>query len=242
MPGDTSTAPAAESERPAFTRLQLMRYSLSRTGAVQLDENICFEAQINPAEFSHSVGIQYSKTKAQGSRGEEPKFSGMDEERVSFSIVLDGTGVVPPVNKQPLDVKSQLAQLTKVVYEYLDIKSEPPYVRVLWGTLIFFGRLESLRSQYTLFKPSGDPLRAKVEMSFVGAMSKEERSRVTSRISTSTRNVTVIEGDSLGALCEDVYGDSSGFMKVARYNGLTDFRNIPPGTVLKFPPREQLGK
>ena len=196
MPGDTitATAPAAGGESTKFTRLQLMRYSLSRTGAVQLDEQTCFEAQINPAEFSHSFGIQYSKTKAQGSPGEEPKFSGMDEERVSFSIVLDGTGVVPPVNKQPPDVKSQLAQLTKVVYEYLDIKSEPPYVRVLWGTLIFFGRLESLRSQYTLFKPSGDPLRAKVEMSFVGAMSKEERSRVTSRISTSTRNVTVIEG------------------------------------------------
>nr|WP_255719367.1 peptidoglycan-binding protein [Pelomonas sp. P8] len=218
-----------------------MRYSLSRTGAVQLDENTTFEAQINPAEFSHSFGVQYGKTKAQGSPGEEPKFSSMDDERVSFSIVLDGTGVAPPVGGQPPDVKSQLAQLTKVVYEYMDIKSEPPYVRVLWGTLIFFGRLESLKSQYTLFKPSGDPLRAKVDMSFVGAMSKEEKSRVTSRISTSTRNVTMIEGDSIGSLCEDVYGDSSSFMKVARYNGLTDFRNIPPGTVLKFPPREQLG-
>ncbi|ANH70285.1 hypothetical protein ABE85_05235 [Mitsuaria sp. 7] len=207
-------------------------------GTVQLDKDTNFQAQINPADVSHSFGIKYDTTKSQGSAGIEPKFASVGDERVNFSIVLDGTGVVPPVSGQPPDVKGQLAQLNKVVYEYVDLRAEPPYVRVLWGTLIFFGRLESLKAQYTLFKPGGDPLRAKVDLAFVGAMSKHEEQRVTNRTSSAanTRTVTMKEGDSLGAVCEEVYGSPSAFMKVARYNGLTDFRNIPAGTVLKFPP------
>ena len=234
----SSASSSSTSASPQLTRLLLTRYNLSKTGTVELDKDVTFQAQINPSEFSHSFGIRYDKTKSQGSPGVEPKFSAIDDERVNFSIVLDSTGVVPAVPGQPTDVKGQLAQLNKVVYEYIDLRTEPPYVRVLWGTLIFFGRLESLKTQYTLFKPGGDPLRAKVDMSFVGAMSKEEERRVTSRASTSdlTRTVTMKKNDSLGALCEQIYGDSSSFMKVARYNGLTDFRNIPPGTVLKFPP------
>lgn len=225
---------------PELTRLLMTRYTLSRTGAVQLDSNTTFQAQINPAEFSHSFAIRYDSTAALGSAGDEPKFSTMDNERVSFAIVLDGTGVVPAGTGQALDVKSRLAQLNKVVYDYVDVQGEPPRVRLLWGTLIFFGRLESLKAQYTLFKPGGDPLRAKVDLSFVGAMSKEAKSRVTSRVSTSTRSVTVIEGDSLDKLCDEIYGSPSESMKVARYNGLTDFRNIPPGKVLKFPPADVL--
>lgn len=245
MPASSSSPSAsgggADGASTELTRLLLTRYSLSRTGTVQLDKATSFQAQINPAEFSHSFGIRYDKTKAQGSSGVEPKFSTMDDERVAFNIVLDGTGVVPPVPGQPPDVKGQLAQLSKVVYEYVDLRSEPPYVRVLWGTLIFFGRLESLKAQYTLFKPGGDPLRAKVDLSFVGAMSKEEERRVTQRASTSeqTRTVRMYGNESIGQVCERIYGDSSVFMKVARFNGLTDFRNIPPGTVLRFPPMEK---
>lgn len=223
---------------PQLTRLLLTRYHLSRSGTVELEKDVTFQAQINPADFSHSFGIRYDKTKSQGSPGVEPKFSAIDDERVNFSIVLDGTGVVPPVPGQPPDVKGQLAQLNKVVYEYIDLRTEPPYVRVLWGTLIFFGRLDSLKTQYTLFKPGGDPLRAKVDLSFVGAMSKEEERRVTSRASTSdlTRTVTTQEDDSLDALCTQIYGSADSLLDVARYNNLTDHRAIPAGTVLKFPP------
>jgi phage tail protein X len=238
----TSTTPGtgADGTAPELTRLLLTRYSVAKDGSVQLDTSAEFRAQINPADFSHSFGIRYNKDRPQGAAYIEPKFSGTDDEQVSFTIVLDGTGVVPAVSGQAADVKGQLAQLNKVVYEYVDLKGEPPFVRVLWGTLIFFGRLEKLDAQYTLFKPGGDPLRAKVKLSFVGAMSKDKDSKQTNRTSTSalTRTVTAQEGDSMEAICNRVYGEqpSEVLTDVARYNGLTDFRNIPPGTVLKLPP------
>ncbi|MDR7334589.1 peptidoglycan-binding protein [Roseateles asaccharophilus] len=227
-------------DTPELTRLLLTRYSLAKDRSVKLDKGTEFSAQINPADVSHNFSISYNENKAQGAAYVEPKFSASDNEELSFSITLDGTGVVPLTPGLAPDVKGQLAQLNKVVYEYVDLKCEPPYVRVLWGTLIFFGRMKTMDTQYTLFKPGGDVLRAKIKLTFVGAMSTDKDSKVTLRSSTAstTRTVTVKAGDSLGALCDDVYGDCTAFMKVARYNGLTDFRNIPPGTVLKFPPVE----
>ena len=144
-------------------------------------------------------------------------------------------GLVEQMDK----VKSQVAQLTKVVYRYVGEKHEPPHVRLLWGSLIFFGRLESMSTQYTLFKPSGEPLRAKVDLSFVGAMSKKEGELVSNRSSPDlSHRVLVREGDTLPLLCDRIYGDPGYYIDVARFNSLTDFRRLEPGRELRFPPLE----
>jgi hypothetical protein len=228
-----------------MTRLLMTRYSVSKQGTIQLETTPKFEVQINPADFKHSYGITYDLKAAQGAFGIDPKFSAVEAEKVTFSFVLDGTGVVPPVDGQPVDVKGQLQQLHKVVYEYVDTTAEPPRVRLLWGTLIFFGRLQTLSAQYTLFRPNGDPLRAKVDLSFVGAMSKEEEKLISYRASPTSQSqvVTAAEGDTVQQMCERMYGEQEDdeaaddlCMKVARYNGLTDLRKLEPGTRLVFPP------
>jgi len=56
-------------------------------------------------------------------------------------------------------------------------------VRVLWGTLIFYGRMSSMSVQHTLFKPSGDPLRAKVDLTFVEFISAKEADLLANRSS-----------------------------------------------------------
>ncbi|UXH79423.1 CIS tube protein [Roseateles amylovorans] len=222
-----------------LTRLLLTRYSLNKDGTVKLDSDTTFLTQINPADFKHNFSIGYDTTKQQGGAGTEPKFSALGDEEVSFSFILDGTGIVPAATGQSLDVKEQLLQLSKVVYDYVELKAEPPYVRVLWGTLIFFGRLKSLSAHYTLFKPSGDPLRAKVDVSFVGAMSKSEEQRITSRSSSSelSKRQTAKEGDSLRTMCEAVYGDPDMAEQVARHNNMVETRELKPGQEILFPAR-----
>ena len=61
--------------------------------------------------------------------------------------------------------------LSSLVYDY-DCNDHGPSVgRLLWGNLILFARLKSMSIEYTLFEPSGDPLRANVKLAFVGFMS-----------------------------------------------------------------------
>ena len=228
------------------TKLLMTQFTVRPDGTTQLQPGVRFEAMINPAEFKYTSGISYDKQKTLGEASANPKFSAVDDEKVSFTLVLDGTGVVPSgsgggasARSTPVGVKTHLAQLNKVVYQYVGTRHEPPHVRLLWGSLIFFGRLESMSTQFTLFMPSGEPLRAKVDLGFVGAMSKRESELVSNRSSPDlSHRVLVREGDTLPLLCDRIYGDPGYYLDVAAFNKLPDFRRLEPGRQLHFPPLE----
>ena len=73
------------------------------------------------------------------------------------------------------NTSARIQQLEDIVYQYDGNNHEPKHVKLLWGSLIFYGRLTTMTVEYTLFEPSGKPLRAKVKLAFTGFMSKEER-------------------------------------------------------------------
>ncbi|MBB3193205.1 CIS tube protein [Roseateles terrae] len=239
--GQASSGSGSAGDEGQLSRLLMTRYTVDRKGAITLEDKVCFKTQINPSDFKHNFTIGYNTTKDMGASKTEAKFSGTEPEEVSFSITLDDTGAVQDVQGQPSEVKAQMVLLSKVVYDYVSSAGEPPYVRLLWGALIFFGRLRSMSTQYSLFKPNGDPLRAKVDLSFVGASSTEERSLVNQRAATNdmTRTATVEDGDTLAGLCEQIYKDSSPEIQamVARSNQLDSLTQLKPGATLVFPPK-----
>ena len=219
-------------------RLGMVRYLVDKEGKTSIKSSPAFNVLINPADLKHTRGIVYDKKMAQGQQAGDPRFSAVDVETLTFALVLDGTGVVPlEPGETRLEVNAQLDQLNKVVYQYEGGQHEPGRVRLLWGTLIFFGRMQTMSTHYTLFKPSGAPLRAKVDLSFVGAMSKEEASLVSNLSSPDlTHLVEVRDGDTLPLLCNRIYGDPGYYLDVARFNRLSDFRDLKPGAKLHFPP------
>lgn len=223
------------------TLLTMTRYSVATNGTLSIDRSKSFSVMINPSEFSHERAIGYNRSKAQGSSRRNLKFSAVSPDSISFVIVLDGTGAVPSARPGATvrAVKDQMDSLLSVVYAYVGEHHEPSHVRVLWGSLIFFGRLSSLSTQYTLFKPSGDPLRAKVSMKFEGSMSTSEEQLVANRSSPDLNHLVVVkEGDTLPLLCNAIYGDPSYYPDVARFNELVAFRELKPGATLRFPPLE----
>ncbi len=201
-----------------------------------------FVAMLNPSSYSHRQQVEYDRRRRRplGVAGQDPKFAAIGNETVSFTLLLDGTGAVPgagAATAPPRPVAEQVRDLNAVVYAYDGQKHEPSVVRLLWGSFIFFGRLTTMSTEYTLFKPEGAPLRARVELGFVGFMSKEEQALVANRSSPDlSHKVVVTAGDTLPLLCYRIYRDSSYYMEVARHNGLTDFRRLEPGTTLRFPP------
>jgi hypothetical protein len=220
------------------TRLTMTRCSVTDEGqtTVESDE---FQTMINPAEFKLDRSIAYSKEKTLGQLGTDVKFSAIEPEKVNFSIVLDGTGAVPAdrPGAAPKAVKAHMAELLRVVYKYDGNRHEPSRVRLLWGGFIFYGRLESMSTQYTLFKPNGEPLRAKVTLAFVRYLSKNEEVLASNRSSPDlSHRVDVRMGDTLPLLCNRIYGDPRYYIEVARFNQLTDFRRLVPGSQLHFPP------
>lgn len=221
-----------------------------------------FEVMLNPAEYTHGFTIKYNKKEALGTSATEPKFSTYKPESISFDMVIDGTGVVhlpesgaapslaktqtrqletvvhlPEPGAAPPPVKTQIKQLETVVYNYDGTEHEPTPVRLLWGSFIFFGRLETMSVKYTLFKPSGEPLRAKVSLAFAGFVSEKEETLKSNRSSPDlTHLVEVKAGDTLPLLCYRIYKNSTYYMKIAKENNLVNFRDLTPGMQLHFPP------
>jgi len=198
-----------------------------------------YKLLINPSEFSHERTICYNTKRTQGQASNPIKFSAVNPDTISFSVVFDGTGAVPlPLGSSaPSEVYAQIDALSSIIYKYQGGKHEPSPVQVLWGTLIFYGRLKSLSTNYTLFKPSGAPLRAKAELAFFGFVSKQLGQISADRSSPDlSHSVEVREGDTLPLLCQRIYGDSRYYPEVAAYNGLRQFRRLQPGARLHFPP------
>jgi len=211
------------------------------TGKISVDggPDAMFKVMLNPKGYEHNYSISYSKQGSLGSTSSESKYNATDPDKINFEIWLDGSGVVNASDSaQPLaDVKTQLGQLKKVVYNYDGVDHEPNIVSLLWGSMIFYGRLDSMAVSYKLFKPSGEPLRALAKLSFSGFVSKEEESLKAKRSSPDlTHVVEVKSGDTLPLLCNRIYSDCSYYLAVAEVNGIDHFRDIKPGQKLYFPP------
>lgn len=197
-----------------------------------------FEVMINPETYSHTYSINYTDRKKMGSNAQASDFNQMAKEKLSFKIVLDSTGVVPlsDANKGK-DVKQMIKDLKEIVYDYHGKIHQPYFIELLWGVLLFKGRLDNLSIEYKMFKSDGTPLRANVSLSFIGYISEEMAAAQANQSSPDmTHIVTIKEGDTLVALCQSIYGKSKFYLKVAERNNLTNFRNLIPGSRISFPP------
>nr|WP_320014351.1 hypothetical protein [uncultured Desulfobacter sp.] len=197
-----------------------------------------FEVMLNPSECSLEQDIAYNKIEALGQIGSDQKFCSIKPETLSFKIVLDGTGAVPyPSGGGALSVKELIKKLDDIVSKYDGEKHEPNIVQVLWGSLIFYGRMSSKKIEYTMYKPSGEPLRASVSLGFESYLSREEEALRANKSSPDlTHGVEFKAGDSLPLLCYRIYKDASYYAEVARANNIVNFRQIEPGTRIWFPP------
>lgn len=200
-----------------------------------------FKATINPESYSHSYTIQYTGTMAGkdtplSTSGPVPKYAMADPEKVNFSLVVDGTGVVPDSKES---VGDQLEKLRSIVYDYDGDEHEPTAVKIVWGAGLkeFFGRLTDMSVDYTLFAPDGTALRAKIKMSFIEARTAKQEALEAKRHSPDlTHVVRVRTGDTLPVLCHQIYKDASKYLEVAAFNDLDSFRDLEPDTLLRFPP------
>lgn len=198
---------------------------------------------LNPTSFNHDHSISYSGNcsglEPLGSLAPRTEFSQYQAETVSFEIIIDGTGAVPGPDLFTTadDVSTQIDDLKNLVYRYDGNNHEPNILKLSWGQFNFTGRLENLKLQYTLFSSEGNALRAKVNLSFKSYMTSDEELKQASRSSPDlTHTIDVKAGDTLPLLCYQVYKNSGYYVQVARYNKLTDFRKLKPGTRLQFPP------
>jgi hypothetical protein len=192
------------------------------------------KVSINPATYKEDLKVDYHKGQTQGTAGQELKFKSVIPSTISFDIHFDSTGAIKGSTEA---VDAQLTSFKKVCFKYSGDTHSPNYLLITWGSLNFKCVLTSLSVSYTLFAQDGTPLRAKATVQLEGARSAKNIAQEAGNQSPDlTHKVIVRAGDNLPALCQEIYEDKGYYLEVAKHNGLVNFINLQPGTILKFPP------
>ena len=201
-----------------------------------------FEAFINPETYTLEYKVKTAEGQGQGTSGAQAKFQYTMPEELTFEFLFDNTGIIDgKPNKDGVfdDVNHFKTMLTG----YQGTSHEPYHLKLVWGNLIFKGRAVELSITYKLFNPDGQPIRAVAKAKFKGSIEEKKRAAKENKSSPDLTHVRMVKaGDSLPLLCFKIYGDPRHYLLVAERNKLTNFRFLPPGRELVFPPIDKLAK
>ena len=192
-----------------------------------------FESYVNPSEIVLSYEMEYDSGSGAGSTGSRMDFKKVKPGDLQLTLFIDGTGA----NGRLIDVQHKVEEFQTLTGYNGDIH-RPNYLKVVWGTIqVKRCVLKSASIAYKMFKPSGVPLRAVITATFTDTVADQTRVALAQDSSPDLTHVrTLRAGDTLAALCFDIYGDPHLYLKVARANGLDGVRHVPAGTRVRFPP------
>jgi nucleoid-associated protein YgaU len=201
------------------------------------------KALYNPERYTASKSVQYAEVAIPGLDAPVVQFVRGQSEKITMELFFDTTdhGTVEDVR----DVRDETAK----VYKLLRVQSDthaPPRCILLWGDggkLFAFGTrtspwcvLESVSEEFTLFSPSGVPLRAKLNVSFRDAWTIEEQLRETPRHTSDRTTFTRVKArETLSHVAWRQYGDPDEWRPLAEANGIENPRLVAEGTMLRVP-------
>lgn len=190
---------------------------------------------INPDTIKIQKSIEYNEQQAPATSSASQKYKSTPSDKLSFEIIIDCTGIV---DAKRIDMAQEIEALETIIYTYNGKIHRPNFVKVQWGQNITFnGVLDSIDISYTLFKPDGNPLRAKISLAFSQYISPKSVTMIDAPQSPDlTHIVNVTEGMSLPQLCLQTWDDDSLYIQVAQFNNLNKFRNLKGINKLIFPP------
>lgn len=204
---------------------------------INLDETRV-KVQFNP----ETVRLNYSIQSAGGDQrgGSASQFAGAGITKLALDLWFDAT---VPLADGSMQQEGDVRRLTEKVVYFVTPQPKgdewiPPGVRLIWGTFLFDGRMDSLNETLEFFSEDGRPLRAQVSISITsqkiqfefGEQGPPGAAGVTGIPGTEPL-VQAGEGDTLQGMA------GPNWEPVARANNIENPRHIPQGTMLNMRPR-----
>lgn len=194
-----------------------------------------YTAMINPETYTLDYKVEFNDQQAPGTTAKDSPPVVKRPDEMQFEFLFDCSNIIQTTFKP--DIYDELEDFKKLMLEYDSESHDFKHFKLVWGKLIFKGRCTSLSISYKLFNPNGTPIRAVCKVGFKGGVEEELRVALEAKASPDLSHLRVVkDGDTLPALCYEVYGDSKYYLEVARANELENFRSLNVGSQLKFPP------
>lgn len=162
------------------------------------------------------------------------------------SIDLGAYGLADLLGPKARTAGENVELFLRLCHQINSESHEPSYLRLIWQKGVlgpnFDCRLKSVDINYSTFDTDGSPLHAELAAQFIEDLDPKKKSAKDNLLSPDlTHRRLVRAGDTLTALCRDVYGTPEHYLRVAEVNGLDDFRALTPGQELLFPPYAKAG-
>ena len=191
------------------------------------------EFAFNPKDYSMSLQGGWN-FKPQKNSLEPPEFTGTQPRSLELEMFLDAT------DKSDGDVSQSVDTLLSAVRPTDKSKSSgtpfPPIVVFSWGSAApFVGVVKQVSATFTMFRPSGQPVRATCKISMQEYEFPPPKTNPTSGALNSIRAHTVTLGDSLASIANAEYGTPTLWRAIASVNELENPFNLRVGTELLLP-------
>lgn len=147
-----------------------------------------------------------------------------------------------------LDVRvqtNQIVALTRIERKNSGQKCGPPVCEISWGPqppespgvpfvsdLPFFGVVTNLTQNFLMFRPSGEPVRARLSVTF-SEYNLPKKNKQENDPDLTTHRVT--RGDTLSAIAARYYADPGQWRVIAAANAIDDPRHLQIGQSLAIP-------
>jgi nucleoid-associated protein YgaU len=234
----------------SFARLEIKVINPSAGLKQKIGNDGIIQALFNPTSYSISKPVTWKSAErsqaGQSSAGEDSRrdlnapprtFGGGGSRTLSLKLFYDAT---EPVNEKTItDVREEtnkIVALTRI--DRSQTEPQPPLCEVSWGDppagsdFPFKGYVSNLTQNFTLFKGTGEVLRAELDVTFTEHLEPEDDKKETDPELT-TR--VVKRSDTLAGIAADVYNDPAQWRAIAEANQLDDPRRLEVGTRLSIP-------
>ena len=183
----------------------------------------------NPKEFSIQKTVQWEPHKAPGLNLPEQEFTSGNPRVLNVELFFD-----------TYEEKKSVHEYTDKLQNYALVdpdKHQPPVVMFQWGKISFTGVVETLNLRFTMFLTDGTACRAVASLTMKEWKTAQEQTTTNPNNSPDhSKRRTVKTGETLALIAHEEYDDAGEWRRIADANGITDPKDVKPGTVLTLPP------
>ncbi|MBB5857583.1 LysM peptidoglycan-binding domain-containing protein [Amycolatopsis umgeniensis] len=196
--------------------------------------------QFNPKELSLTKNAKWGRDPQRNAKKSgPPEFKGSDPCKLALEMFLDATDKMDDAVVKKVEQLFTCCVATEESRQHG--KGSPPWVIFKWGGMTGFpAYVAGVTAKYTLFTPSGTPVRAVCTVNLEEIAGELSGQNPTSGALAARDTHVFVAGDSLQAVAFRAYGDAAKWREIADANDIDDPMWLRPGTRLLVPALEEL--
>ncbi len=193
----------------------------------------------NPEEYAIQRGMNFAQVPVPGLSAPILQFVSGGQQSLEMELFLDSREGHREGSRQVIEAGEDVRRLTRMITDLMNIEPTthaPPVLLFTWASLAFTCVLARCTQRFTLFLPSGAPVRARLQVSFAEFRNAElEAKEVKRETADFTKRRLVGEGQSLPGIAAAEYRDPRLWRVVAIRNDVQQPRRVAAGTALVLP-------